>query len=160
MISCWLHIYHVFLHIDPPRPTTTNITFFAPINDGTDKVGEIFSQKEQAQWIKVKADKDGYFMLKYGESEKFLTVGPSGVGFEIKGNIDASMNISIILCNESNILDVFRSSQWIEANWKHFRDNVYRYIILFVFLKRTLPIEYFWQWCGAQVFRWPKNTHF
>ena len=101
----------VFLHIDQPRPTTTNITFFAPKNDGTDKVGEVFSKNEQAQWIKVKADKDGYFMLKYGESEKFLTVGPSGVGFEIKGNIDASMNINIIVCNESNILDVFRSSQ-------------------------------------------------
>ena len=95
-----LIIYHVFLHIDQPRPTTTTITFFALKNDGTDKVGEIFSQKEQAQWIKIKANKDGYFMLKDPVSGKFLTVGSSGVGFEIKGNIDASMNIvNVIVCN-------------------------------------------------------------
>ena len=78
----------VFLHIDQPRPTTTKITFFAPKNDGTDKVGEFFSQKEQARWIKVKANKDGYFMLKDPLSGKFLTQTRS-VGYEIHGNIDA-----------------------------------------------------------------------
>ena len=87
----------VFLHIARPRPTTTNITFFALKND---ELGEIFSQKEQAQWIKIKANKDGYFISKDPVSEKFLTVGPSGVGFEVKGNIDASMNIlNVIVCN-------------------------------------------------------------
>ena len=86
----------VFLHIDQPRPTTTKITFFAPKNDGT--VEEIFSQKEQAQWIKVKANKDGYFLLKDPLSGKFLTQG--AIGFAIKGNIDASMHIlNVIVCN-------------------------------------------------------------
>ena len=88
----------VFLHIAQPRPTTTNTTFFALKNDGTEKVEEIFSQKEQAQWIKVKANIDGYFMLKDPLSGKFLTC-TQGVGFTIKGNIDASMHINIILCN-------------------------------------------------------------
>ena len=69
------------------KPTTTNITFFA-IKNGTDKVGEVFSQKEQSQWIKVKANKDGYFMLKDPLSGKFLT---QSVGFEIHGNINATM---------------------------------------------------------------------
>ena len=85
----------VFLHIARPRPTTTNITFFALKNDGTEEVGEIFSQKEQAQWIKVKANKDGYFMLKDPLSGKFLTA--TNFGFYIHGNIDASMYC--ILCN-------------------------------------------------------------
>ena len=93
-----LIIYNaVFLHIDQPRPTTTNITFFALKNDGTDEVGETFSKKGQAQWIKVKANKDGYFMLKEKESGKFLTE-TKGVGFEIKGNIDALI-LNIIVCN-------------------------------------------------------------
>ena len=87
-----------FLHIDQPRPTTTNITFFALKNDGTDEVGEFFSQKEQAQWIKVKANKDRYFMLKDPLSGKFLTQG--NLGFEIHGNIvDASMHINVTFCN-------------------------------------------------------------
>ena len=69
------------------KPTTTNITFFA-IKNGTDMVGEVFSQKEQSQWIKVKANKDGYFLLKDPLSGKFLT---QSVGFEIHGNINATM---------------------------------------------------------------------
>ena len=69
------------------QPTTTNITFFA-IKNGTDMVGEVFSQKEQSQWIKVKANKDGYFLLKDPLSGKFLT---QSVGFEIHGNINATM---------------------------------------------------------------------
>ena len=91
-----LIIYHVVFYTDQPKTQTTNITFFAPKNDGTDEVGEVFSKKEQAQWIKVKANKDGYFMLKDKKSGKFLT---QGAGFEIKGNIDASMNINVIVCN-------------------------------------------------------------
>ena len=85
------------LHIDQSTIQTTNITFFALKNDGTDKVGETFSQKEQTQWIKVKANKDGYFMLKEKESGKFLTKNKD-VGFEIKGNIDALI-LNIIVCN-------------------------------------------------------------
>ena len=89
----------VFLHIAQPRPTTTNITFFALKDDGTDELGEIFSQKGQAQWIKLKANKDGYFKLKDRLSGKFLTEN-KGVDFEIKGNIDASMRIlNVIVCN-------------------------------------------------------------
>ena len=83
----------IFTYTNKSIPATTNITFFALKNDGTDQVGQIFSQKEQAQWIKVKANKDGYFMLKDPVSGKFLT---QSVGFEIKGN-DASMYINV--CN-------------------------------------------------------------
>jgi hypothetical protein len=72
----------IFKYYNKSIPTTTTITFFALKNDGTDEVGEMISQKEQAQWIKVKASKDGYFMLKDPLSGKFLT---QSVGFEIKG---------------------------------------------------------------------------